>query len=114
MWSTCGSCGRGAAPLCHGPGFLGHPSCIDESTSQQHFDVGVEASKIVGRPLGQRVVDGWIDSQQYWFAINHGLVVQRPGVDDRRGRLIAAENDHEVARHGGLAFLIEFDDAPLR
>ena len=107
------SCGRGSAPFGNGSRLPGHATGINERSTQQHLDVGVEATEVVGRPLGQRVVDGGINSQQYLLTVTHELVVQRPGVDDRRSRLITAEHDHEIAHHGRLAFLVKIDDVSL-
>jgi hypothetical protein len=35
--------------------------------------VGIEAPELIGRPLGKGVVDRGVNSQQYLFAIIHGL-----------------------------------------
>ena len=103
----------GSAPFGHGSRSLRHAPGINQSSTHQHLDVGVEAAEVVGRPLGQRVVDGGINSQQYLLTVTHELVVQRPGVDDRRSRLITAQHDHEIAHHGRLAFLVKIDDVSL-
>jgi hypothetical protein len=63
-WPT--ALGQWSSPLRHSPGVI-------ESSAQEHLDVGVQAAKFTRRPLGQGVVDGGINSQQYLFAFNHGL-----------------------------------------
>jgi hypothetical protein len=73
-WPT--ALGQRPSPLRHSPG-------IAEGSAQQHLDVGIEAPELIGRPLGEGVVDRGIDSQQYLLAVIHGLRVERPGVDDR-------------------------------
>ena len=42
------------------------------------------------------------------------LLVNRPGVEDRLRRLLAAQHDEEVADHGGLPFLVQVHDALVR
>jgi hypothetical protein len=75
--------------------------------------VGVDAAEVVGGPPGQGVVDSGIHSHQYLLAIIHHSRVEGAGVDYRRGRLVTAENDHEVARHRRLALFVKIDDAAL-
>src|SRR5437660_8765401 len=40
-------------------------------------------------------------------------VIQRSGVDDRLGGVIAAQDDEQVGDHGGLAFLVQLHDVLL-
>jgi hypothetical protein len=98
--------GNGSSPSRHSPGVV-------KSAAQQHFDVGVEAAELVGRPLGERIMDSGIYPKQYLLAVTHGSGVEGPSVNDRRRRLVAAEYDHQVAHHRCLALLVKVDDAAL-
>jgi hypothetical protein len=48
---------QGSSLFRHSPGFV-------EGSTQQHLDVGIEAAQIIGRPLGQGVMHGGIDTKQ--------------------------------------------------
>jgi hypothetical protein len=52
----------------HLPGMAGHPAGVGERTPEEELDLGIGAAHLVGRPLGQGVVHGWIESQQYALA----------------------------------------------
>ena len=103
-WTT--ALGQGASLLRHSPGVV-------EGPAQQHLDVGIEAAELIGRPLGQGIMDGRINPQQYLLAVTHRSGVERPGVDDRRRRLVTAKDDHQVAHHRRFALLVEVDDVAL-
>jgi hypothetical protein len=108
-----GSSGGWPAAPGQGPSPLGHSSGALEISAKQHLDVGVQASELIGRPLGERVVDRGIDPQEHLLAVTHGLRVEGAGVDDWRSRLVAAEDDHEIAHHRRFAFLVKVDDPAL-
>lgn len=101
------------APPRQGPRTLGRSSGFLEGSAQQHLDVSIEASELVGRPPGQRIMDSWVDPQQDLLAITHGSRVESAGIDDWGSRLIAAEYDHQIAHHRRLAFLVQVDDVSL-
>jgi hypothetical protein len=46
-----------------------HPAGVVEGPPEQHLDVSVEASELVGRPARQGIVDRWVDAQQHLFAL---------------------------------------------
>jgi hypothetical protein len=50
-------------------GMVRHPPRVVEGSSQEHFDVGVEAPELIGRPAGERVVHGWIKAQRHLLAV---------------------------------------------
>src|SRR5579863_9127879 len=83
-----------------------HSSGIVEGSAQQHLDLGVEAAELVSRPVGQGVVDGGINPEQYLLAFIHWLRIEGAGVDDWCSWLVTAEHDHQVADHGRLAFFV--------
>jgi hypothetical protein len=96
----------------------GQPTGVGQCPAQQELDLGVGAALFLAGPSGQGVVHGWIQPQQHTLAITHCLaalpapsLVQRAGVDDRLGRLLAAQNDEQVGDHRGLALLVQLDDA---
>jgi hypothetical protein len=84
-WTT--ALGQGPSPFRHSPGVV-------EGPAEQHFDVGIEAAELIGRPLGESVMDSGINPKQYLLAVIHGSGVQGPGVDYRRSRLVTAKYDH--------------------
>ena len=108
-----GSSGRWPAPLGQGPSPLRHSPGVVESSAQQHLDVGIEAAELIGRPLGQGIVDAGIDPQQYLLAVIHRSRVEGAGVDHWRSRLVSAEYDHQIAHHRRFALLVKVDDAAL-
>jgi hypothetical protein len=55
--------------------------------------VRVETAKVIRRPPRERVVDGGIDPQKDLFTITHEVLVERPGVNYWRRRLVATENN---------------------
>jgi len=46
------------------PSSLRHSPGIVEGSAQQHFEMGIEAAELIGRPLGKGVVDRGVNSQQ--------------------------------------------------
>ena len=46
-----------------------HPPRVVEGSSQEHFDMCVEAAELIGGPAGQRVVDGWVKAQRHLLAV---------------------------------------------
>jgi hypothetical protein len=108
-----GSRGGWTTTLRDGPSLSWHSSGVVEGSAEQHLDVGVEAAELVGRPLGERIMDSGIYPKQYLLAVTHGSGVEGPSVNERRRRLVAAEYDHQVAHHRCLALLVKVDDAAL-
>src|SRR5690242_4525758 len=71
------SLGGRAAGAAHLPGAARHPPRVAESPAEQELDLGISGSHLVGRPLGQGVVDGRIESQQDALAVSHRRVTRR-------------------------------------
>jgi hypothetical protein len=55
--------------------------------------VRIQTAQIIRRPLCESVVDGGIDPQEDLLTVWHEVLVERPGIDNGRRRLVAAEND---------------------
>jgi hypothetical protein len=103
----------------------GQPACVGQCTAQQEPDLGVGAALFIVGPSGQGVVHGGIQPQQYAFALAHRVhllclpsafpclrsLVERAGVDDRLGGLLAAQDHEQVGHHRGLPLLVQLDDA---
>jgi hypothetical protein len=49
---------------------LRHPPDVVERPAQQHLDVGVEAAELVGRPAGERIMDGRVEAQRELLALS--------------------------------------------
>jgi hypothetical protein len=81
--------------------------------AQQHLDLGIEATKLIGRPLGQGIVDSRINPKKYLLAVTHGSRVERRDFDDWQSRMATTEHDQEVAHHRCLALLRTADLEPL-
>jgi len=60
-----------SAPLGQRPGSRRHPSGVVERSAQQHLDLGIEAAELVGRPVGEGVMDRGINPKQYLLAVIH-------------------------------------------
>jgi hypothetical protein len=95
------------------------PPDLGARAAQHHLDLGVGAAQFIGGPPGQRVVHGRIKPQQDRLALSHShhiagtryrfpaaSLVKRSRVDDGLGRVLAAQDDHQIADHGGLALLV--------
>ena len=80
---TIGSSGGWPTALGQRASSLGHSPGVVERPAQKHLELGIEAAELIGRPLGQRVMDGGINSQQDLLAVIHRSGIERPGVDDR-------------------------------
>ena len=77
------------------------------------LDVGVQAAQIIVCPALNALEHGGVDAKQEGFPVRHGvpgLLMNRPGVEDRLGRLLAAQHDEQVADHRCLSFLIQMHD----
>jgi hypothetical protein len=44
---------------------FGHPTGVGERSSQEHFDLGVDAAELVVGPAGQGVVYRRVDPEEY-------------------------------------------------
>jgi len=49
---------------------LGHPPGIVKCPAEEHLDLSVEAAKLIGRPSGERVVDGGVEAQRDLLALD--------------------------------------------
>lgn len=67
----------------------------------------VDAPELVRRPSGQRVMDRRVHAHQDLLSFTHDSRIERAGVDNGRGRLVAAQHDHQVAHHRRFALLVE-------
>jgi hypothetical protein len=61
--SCLGSGSGGPASFGQGPSLLGHSPGPVKGPAQQHLDLGVEAAELIGRPLGQGIMDSRIHPQ---------------------------------------------------
>jgi 2-desacetyl-2-hydroxyethyl bacteriochlorophyllide A dehydrogenase len=100
--------GRTARPALRGDP-AGEPSRVGQGAAEQELDLGVGTAQLVGRPAGQRVVDGRVEPQQDVLPLTHRdrSLVERAGVDDLLGGLLAAEHHQQVGDHRGLALLVK-------
>jgi len=79
-----------------------------EGPAQRELDLGVHAAQLVLGPGFEFLPERGIDAHQERFALLHAGVpsaVERSGVDDGVDLGLAAEDDHEVADHGGAALV---------
>jgi hypothetical protein len=81
---------------------------------QKILDLSVQAAQIIVCPALNALEHGGVDAKQEGFPVRHrvpGLLMNRPGVEDRLGRLLAAQYDEQIADHSRLPFLIQMHDA---
>jgi benzoate membrane transport protein len=104
--------GRAARPA-HRARLAGHPPRVRQGTAQQELDLGIGAAHLIGGPPRQGVVDRRVEPQQDALALGHDrrLLVERAGVHDLLGGLLAAQHHEQVRDHGCLALLVQLDDA---
>ena len=50
---------------------LGHPTRLVERPPEQHLHVGVQTSELVVGPAHQRIVDRWVDPEEYLTTAGH-------------------------------------------
>src|SRR5207249_8556738 len=56
---------------------------------------------------------GLIRSRKAFRSATRRLFVQRPGVQDGRRGVLAAEHDEKIRHHGGLSLLVQLHDVVL-
>ena len=75
---------------------------------QQIFNLAVHAAEIILRPGFEIAPERRIHPQEETSAFRHKRSgVERPRVDHRMGLGLTAQHDHQVADHGGFAFVIQ-------
>src|SRR5438445_6345570 len=82
-----------------------------DGLAEEIFNLTVDAAQFVLRPGFELRPERRIDAQKKGFSFHHPYrsVVQLAGVDHRMHLGFPAEDNHEIADHGGFALVVEHD-----
>ncbi len=88
-------------------------ACPAKRLPKKILDLSVQAAQIIVCPTLNALEDCGVDSKEERFPVRHvmNLLMNRPGVEDRLGRLLATQHDEEIADHGRLPFFVQLHDA---
>ena len=95
---------------------LGQASCAAQSVAQDPLDLAVCAAHLVRGPALHRGPDLRVYAERILLAHGHvvsTLLVEGAGVEDGLSLGLAAEDDHQVGCHHGLAVVIELNHAAV-